>query len=78
VAQADQRARRKHVDAELFVELALEGRFGALARLDFSAREFPLAGIDLVGGPLADQDLAALVAQRAGGDVDEPTCGTQR
>jgi hypothetical protein len=78
VAQPDQRPRRGQLDAEFLVEFARERASRILAGLDLAAREFPLARIDLVGRTLADQDLAALVAQRAGGDVDEPTCGTQR
>jgi len=78
VSQADQRTCLRNLDAQFLVEFAPQGPARIFARLDLAAREFPLAGIDLVRRPLADEDFALRVAQRAGGDVDEPTCGTQR
>jgi hypothetical protein len=77
VAQADQRPRLGDGDAEFLAQLARERGVRLLAGLDLAARELPLARIDLGPRPLANQDFALRVAQRAGGDV-EPRCGTQR
>ena len=78
MAQADQRARLLNGDAELLVQLAAQRGLGVLAGLDLATGKLPLAGIELVRGPLADQHFALRVAQRTGGDVDVLTCGTQR
>jgi hypothetical protein len=78
VAQADQRPGLGDGDAELLAQLARECCARVLAPLDLAARKFPLARVDLVGRALADEDPATLVAQRAGGDMDEPRCGIQR
>ena len=70
VAQTQQRAGTLDRDAELFPQLARQGRRAGLARLDLAARKFPAAGEVLAGGPLRDVVLlnsaaALLVAGRA-------------
>ena len=77
VPQADQRPGRGHPDAELLAQLADERLLHGLKGLHLAAGKFPLARVELVGGPLADQDFAARVAQGAGGDVQEPHLNSQ-
>src|SRR5262245_65724374 len=58
-------------DAELLLELADQGLFGALARLDLAAGKFPQARHRFAGGALGDQHAAVRVNEGAGGDQDE-------
>src|SRR5262245_13445983 len=58
-------------DAELLLELADQGRFGALARLDLAAGKFPQARHCFAGGALGEQHAAVRVHEGAGGNQDE-------
>ena len=62
--------RAEHPHAQLLHELALQRMEDILARLDFPAREFPVAGIGLALGALAQQHVAVRAHQHADGDVD--------
>ena len=57
-------------DAELFVQLALERGERCLARLDFPAGKFPVAGIDLARRPLAQQESPVLAEDYGSGDFN--------
>jgi len=59
------------VDAELFLELAVESLLGCLSRLDFSAGELPLGAEGLVRAALTDEHLVAAQYERSG---DGPHC----
>jgi hypothetical protein len=46
------------VDPKFFAKLTLKGNFRALARLHFTAWEFPLESMAVAGTPLANQNLS--------------------
>jgi hypothetical protein len=70
VAQADERARLAHCDAELLGELALEPVERRLADRELAAGKFPAAGHVLAARTLRDQDAALAVRNRTRHHVD--------
>ena len=64
-------------DAEFFVEFAKEGLFGSLARLDFSAGEFPLQSHGLIGTALADEH-KTFAKKQSGNDKTQGGSGGAR
>ena len=58
------------VDVQFFLQLADQGRFGPLARLDLAAGEFPQPRQLFSLGPFGDQDAAVRIDQGDGDDQD--------
>jgi hypothetical protein len=57
-------------DAELFIEFASEGLFGAFTGFNFAPGEFPLQGHRLVGTALTDQDETITNQQRCDNEAE--------
>jgi hypothetical protein len=70
VAQADERARRAHGDAELLGELALQPLQGLLAVCELASGKLPASRHVAPTRPLRDQDAALAVRDRARHHVD--------
>ena len=70
VLTGDPRIRSSHVDAELFVKLALESVQRGFAGFDLAARKFPVACIRLALRALRQQKAAVGALEHGGGDFD--------
>ena len=70
LGDADKGRANPDLDAELFVQLADQRRFGRFVGLDLTARKFPQAGQVAALGAPRQQDAAEGVADDAGNDVD--------
>ena len=68
---ADERFHRVDTDAELFVQLPVQGLEWGLPRLDLAAGKFPGAGQIAAGCPPGQQDASPRVGQNARYDVDD-------
>ncbi len=70
MAQADERLRLAHDDADLLGQLAAEPRLRFLAESQLAAREFPAARHVPAARALRDQDPALGIGQGTRHDVD--------
>jgi hypothetical protein len=52
------------------VQFAREGLLRRFARLDLAARELPITGVNLPGGPLREEKAPVRLLQHGRGDFD--------
>ena len=68
------RVSTNNFNTQLFVQLTNQCRIGGFAGLNFSAREFPIAGVHRVRRTLAEQEFAIGALDNGGGDMNGFWC----
>ena len=61
----------QHLDFQFLPQLPRQGGTGRLAKLDLAAGEFPVAGVEGIGGALAEEKRAIRPLDDGGGNLGD-------